>query len=108
MLRFRWRRGALLLQTLVMAVILSMMAVMVLKWVLGRYMLSARAYRANKATVHSSDYIQNQFSTWNMNTVAVPSNGSGTLDSQTMNFTTSGPGTIMRTFNVTSDEEQGL
>jgi len=63
-----------LLQTLVISVILSMIAVMVLKWVLSRYMFAARNYRSTVAKNKTGGYIQRQFSTWNIN--SVPSSGS--------------------------------
>ncbi|HBE87552.1 MAG TPA: hypothetical protein DDW67_00215 [Elusimicrobia bacterium] len=42
----RLRRGTILLQTLVVSVIISMIAVMVMKWVLARYTLASRVQRA--------------------------------------------------------------
>ena len=63
-----------LLHTLVISVILSMIAVMVLKWVLGRYMMAARNYRSSVAKIKTSGYSQSQFASWNM--LPVPSNGS--------------------------------
>jgi hypothetical protein len=61
----RWRRGVVLLQTLVMSVILSMIAVMVMKWVLARYILAARNYRATEAKAHSQGITADQMSRWN-------------------------------------------
>lgn len=61
----RWRKGVILLQTLVMSVVLSMIAVMVLKWVLGRYMLAARTYRSSKSASHTEGYAGRITSSWN-------------------------------------------
>jgi len=41
-----------LLQTLVMSVILSMIAVMVMQWVLGRYLIASRSFKSNLTIVH--------------------------------------------------------
>lgn len=100
------RRGMVLLQTLVISVILSMIAVMVLKWVLSRYMFAARNYRSTVAKVHSTGWAMQRFSTWNFNTSAVGSSGSTALDSKTVSFTTSGSGNNMRTFQFQSDQDQ--
>jgi lipopolysaccharide export system protein LptC len=95
-----------LLQTLVISVILSMIAVMVLKWVLSRYMFAARNYRSTVAKVHSTGWAMQRFSTWNFNTSAVGSSGSITMDTKIVTFTTSGSGATMRTFNFRSDQDQ--
>jgi hypothetical protein len=102
----RWRKGVILLQTLVMSVVLSMIAVMVLKWVLGRYMLTARSYRSAVTTTHATSFAQTSFATWNLNTSAVPSNGCSVLDAKTICYTTSGSGDTMRKFSIVSDEDQ--
>jgi len=70
----RRRKGMVLLHTLVISVILSMIAVMVLKWVLSRYMLAARNYRSSAAKMKTNGYSQSQFSAWNI--YPVPSAGS--------------------------------
>lgn len=95
-----------LLQTLVISVILSMIAVMVLKWVLSRYMFAARNYRSTVAKVHSTGWAMQRFSTWNFNTSAVGSSGSIVIDGQTVTFNTSGPSNAMRTFRYDSDQDQ--
>lgn len=59
-----FRRGVVLLQTLVTSVILSMIAVMVLKWVLGRYMMSTRNFRSNAAKVSGYGFFNDQFPRW--------------------------------------------
>jgi lipopolysaccharide export system protein LptC len=100
------RRGMVLLQTLVISVILSMIAVMVLKWVLSRYMFAARNYRSTVSKVHSTGWAMQRFSTWNFNTSAVGSSGSTSIDTKTVTFTTSGSGATMRTFSFQSDQDQ--
>ena len=52
-MKLRRKKGTVLLQTLIMAVILSMIAVMMMKWVLARYMMAARNYRSTAATARS-------------------------------------------------------
>lgn len=47
------REGMIMLQTLVMAIILSMIAVMVMKWVMARYLLASRDYRAAASVTHA-------------------------------------------------------
>ena len=94
------------MQTLVMSVILSMIAVMVLKWVLGRYMLTARDYRATVANTRATGYAQQNFAFWNFNTSSILSNGSSSIDLKTVNYATSGPSNSMRKFTITIDEDQ--
>lgn len=64
-MRARWKRGAVLLQTLVMAVILSMIAIMVTKWILARYLMEVRGYRAVEAKARAQIVTDDRFSTWN-------------------------------------------
>ena len=102
----RWRKGVILLQTLVMSVVLSMIAVMVLKWVLSRYMLTARNYRATTAKVRTDGCASKMFATWNFNTSMVTSSGNcGLVDGKTITDTTSGAGNTMRTFVFTTNED---
>lgn len=74
----------MLLQTLVMSVVLSMMAVMVMKWVLARYLLAARNYRAAEAKGRSQGVTGRNFATWNPwhpgfpTFAAIPTNGTVT------------------------------
>ena len=94
-----------LLQTLVMSVVLSMVAVMMMKWVLARYMMAARNYRSTVAKAHSHGYGMERFSTWNFNTSAVLSNGNTTLDTRPVKYETSGNGNTMRTVVITSEPD---
>ncbi|MCG2726189.1 MAG: hypothetical protein L6420_08055 [Elusimicrobia bacterium] len=52
-MRIIFKRGSMLLQTLVMCVIMAAIGVMVLKWVMARYMLSTRLYRSGAAKVRT-------------------------------------------------------
>lgn len=63
----RWKKGTVLLQTLVMSVLLSMIAVMMMKWVLARYTLATRNYRSVATTTRVGGYTQAVFSSWNFN-----------------------------------------
>ncbi len=91
----------ILMQTLVMSVLLSMIAVMVMKWVLGRYMMAARNYRSTVTTARAVGYSQQIFSAWNFG--AAPACGA-IIDGQTLSCSISGSG--MKTVVVTVDEDQ--
>lgn len=67
-----WRQGMVLLQTLVISVILSMISVMVLKWIMGRYMMAARDYRSVTTRARAHGYFYDRFATWNFNTTGMP------------------------------------
>lgn len=54
--RSYWKKGAILLQTLVMSVILSMISVMLLKWVLGRYLIVNRVQQSVRNTGNAQGY----------------------------------------------------
>jgi hypothetical protein len=90
-----WRKGMVLVQTLIISVILSMIAVMVMKWVLARYMLAARNYRASESASHSQWVAGEQFSRWNFNTypnsASIPSSGSQNIDGANVSFIRTGP-----------------
>ncbi len=98
-----------MLQTLVMSVILSMIAAMVMKWVLSRYVLAARNYRANEAAARVKGITSSKMSNfWNYaNLSAIPTSDSVTVDGKTVSYSRTGlmgPGTMR--FTVTLDEEQ--
>ena len=84
MTRVTRRKGMILLQTLVMSVILSMIAVMVMQWVLGRYMTATRTYRSSASKVRSQGYSSNLFSMWSMMSYPsfglIPTSGSTCMD----------------------------
>jgi len=71
--RFTRRKGMMLLQTLIMAVLLSMISVMVMQWVLGRYMIAARTQRSNASKTHTTGYADCHLSAWNFNWGTIPS-----------------------------------
>ncbi len=104
----RWKKGTVLLQTLVMSVILSMIAVSLMKWVLARYMMAARNYRSVAATARSVGYLQDRVSSWGyqdmLTGTAPPGGGSASVDGKTVSFTASGG--AMKTVTITSDEDQ--
>lgn len=105
-----WKRGAVLLQTLVMAITLSMIAVMLMKWVLARYLLAARNYRATEAKSRSQMVTGQQFSQWNFqdfpNPGSIPSNGTlTTFEGTQVRYSRNGNAVPM-TFTVTIDEDQ--
>jgi len=60
-----FKRGSMLLQTLVMCVIMSMIGVMVLKWVMARYMLSTKLYRSSVSKVRLEGCMSGVTSSWN-------------------------------------------
>jgi len=83
-----------LVQTLVISVILSMIAVMVMKWVLARYVLAARNYRASESASHSQWAAAEQLSRWNFNaypnSAFIPSSGFTDIEGARVQFTRSG------------------
>lgn len=103
-----WRRGVVLLQTLVITVILAMISVMVLKWVMGRYMMAARNYRSVTTKGRAHGYFQDRFATWNFNTGAIPANSPANIGE------TAPAGFVQQVcvrsqgntrFNITSDQD---
>ncbi|MDD2804585.1 MAG: hypothetical protein PHV33_03450 [Elusimicrobiales bacterium] len=108
-MKARWKRGAVLLQTLVMAIMLSMIAVMLMKWVLARYLLAARNYRATEAKARAQIVTGQQFSQWNFqdfpNQASIPSGVTmTTFDGTSVRYDRTGGATPM-VFTVTIDED---
>ena len=107
-MKLRRKKGTVLLQTLIMSVILSMIAVMMMKWVLARYMMAARNYRSTAATARSYGYLQDRLSAWGYQDITnntQPSGGSSArVDGKTVSYSVSGSG--LRTVVITSDEDQ--
>jgi len=95
-----WKRGAILLQTLVMSVILSMIAVMVLKWVLARYIMTNRIQTSAKNTGSAQGY-----AALNVNKWTIPSNAGTTLDGKPVSFTQQAGGGASRRFVTTVTDE---
>ena len=86
-----FKRGSMLLQTLVMCVIMAMIGVMVLKWVMARYMLSARLYRSNASKVRTEgcySKINSQMSAKISDVNATLSDGSCLIDGKKIEYTT--------------------
>lgn len=83
-MRYRacWKKGAILLQTLVMSVILSMIAVMLLKWIMARYIIVNRVSQSAVNTGGAQGY-----SALKVMTTGTPSNGSTTMGTKTVSFT---------------------
>lgn len=83
-----------LVQTLVISIILSMIAVMVMKWVLARYVLAARNYRASESASHSQWAAADRLSRWNFvaypDSAFIPSSGSQNIDGANVSFTRTG------------------
>ena len=73
-----FKRGAMLLQTLVMCIIMTMIGVMVLKWVMARYMLSSRLYRSAEAKARTEGCVAKVGAGLGTNFHSVPSGGSCT------------------------------
>lgn len=61
------RRGAILLQTLVMCVLLALISVSITRWVLGRYMGATRTARSSIARGTVPGNAMWLFSQWNLN-----------------------------------------
>lgn len=88
-MRPRWKKGSALLQTLVMSVLLSMIAISMMKWVLARYTMSSRNYRSTQAKSYSQYYVGDQLSRWNLvnypvNFAGIPTSGSFTIPGDNM------------------------
>lgn len=98
----RWKKGMILMQTLVMSVLLSMIAVMLMKWVLARYMMAARNFRSTTATARTVGYSQKFMSSWNIG-AAAPACGA-TIDGQAISCNSAVVGLTNRVkMNVNED-----
>ncbi|MBI4802685.1 MAG: hypothetical protein HY796_09210 [Elusimicrobia bacterium] len=110
--RLIWKRGAILLQTLVMSILLSMIAIMVMKWVLARYVLVGRMHRNIAANTRGEGYMSTQFCSSNWKDVgSIPTSASTNLDNPPKSFnfnvvsgTAYGPS--VQTVRVTTEQEQ--
>jgi len=93
------RKGSLV-QTLVLCIILALISAMILKWVMGRYLLSVRLYKSAQAKVRSEGIFNDRISNWNFN---LPNNGSQNfnVDGKIINVNVSGTQVTMST-----DEDQ--
>lgn len=101
----RWKRGTVLLQTMIMSLILSMLSVMLLKWVLARYMVAARGYRSTTSTARVVGNSQRFFSNWNFN-ATIPTCDDNNLDGQAIGCGISAPAANgMRTITLVANED---
>lgn len=66
-----WKKGQILLQTLVMSIILSMIAIMIMKWVLIRYTMVGRMHRSITANTRGEGYMFSRFCTTNWQTSGI-------------------------------------
>ncbi|MBU2573392.1 MAG: hypothetical protein KKH28_04875 [Elusimicrobia bacterium] len=122
--RLIWKKGAILLQTLVMSILLSMIAVMVMRWVLARYVLVGRVYRSLAFNARGEGYAFSSFPceasiwtagavcpNWQDKTTGAVANGSKAIDSNppksfsldVISGTTYGPS--VQTIEVTGEEK---
>lgn len=84
-MKTRPRRGAVLLQVLVMSVILSMLAVMVMKWILERHLLAVRIQKSSVNFGNAQGYAAKNQSTW-----GTPPDASAVMDSKQVSFKQTG------------------
>ena len=96
-----FKRGSMLLQTLVMCVIMAMIGVMVLKWVMARYMLSARLYRSNASKVRTEG-CYSKINAQMSDLTSTPGSGSCVIDGKTINYRITGSNQI----DYTVDQDQ--
>ncbi len=71
-----------MLQTLMVVMLLATIAVMVIKWNLGRYTLVNRVTKSAAGTVRTQGYASKNQMTW-----GTPPNASGTIDQKQISFT---------------------
>lgn len=102
-MKSRWRKGVVLSQTLVISVILSMISVMVMKWVLARYVMAARNYRAMEAVSHSNMVTSDRFS-FAFTQPAKLDPATDSVDGVAVSFSRTTVGTTQR-FTVTSGRD---
>ena len=107
--RTAWKKGAILLQTLVMAILLSMIAIMVMKWVLARYILVGHMHRSIAANTRGEGYSAFRLCNSNWQTAAV-ANSSVNIDSppKSLSLTATGSisGTAVQTIRVDGNEDE--
>ena len=96
----------MLVQTLVMAAVLSMIAVIVMQWVLGRYLIGARTYRSNASKTHADGYFSTLSSDWKDNLGAIPPSGNTIMDGKNLKYSVSVSSLNVRTVKIETDEDQ--
>lgn len=98
-----------LLHVLIMSVMMSLLAVMVLKWILGYYMQASRTLRAVAAGARSHGYFQSLYPGWF--TGSIPSDISLNVPGQINGVDTThcvrvlSCGTGMKTIKVVSEQD---
>lgn len=76
----RLRRGTVLLQTLVISVVISMIAIMVMKWVLARYTLATRVQRSATNEARGDGCVSHSVSRRNTQTALLSCNDPGVIN----------------------------
>ncbi len=90
------KKGAVLLQTLILVVILTTIAVMVIKWNMGRYTLVNRIANSFSGTVRTQGYAAK-----NQMIQGQPPDSSGTVDGKKISFTGNPSVSGMRRYKTT-------
>ena len=85
-----WKKGAILLQTLVMSVILSMISVMILKWIMARYIIVNRVKQSAVNVTDAQGYASLKTMTWNVPATA----GSTTMGVENKPVSFQPPGSV--------------
>ncbi|OGS12909.1 MAG: hypothetical protein A2234_07575 [Elusimicrobia bacterium RIFOXYA2_FULL_58_8] len=102
-----YRRGAVLLQTLVMSLLLAFIAVSMTRLVLNRYMGAARTSRSSVARGTSQGGSMLLFTQWNTAWPVVDTTGSMVIGGKTLEYgAVSSGGGATRKMTFTFDEEQ--
>ena len=81
-----WRKGSVLLQTLVICLLLAYVSISVTKWVLQRYSGVANTYRGNMAMGTAGGGADRVVSEWNFNTP--PGSGNYSIDAKNLTYKT--------------------
>jgi len=102
------KKGTILLHTLVMAVILSMISIMVIRWVLARYIIANRIMSSAKNTSFAQGYAAKSVESFNSATDwDIPDSGEKPLPddpARTMSYTISGSGSVQKMDVVIADQ----
>ncbi|OGS50884.1 MAG: hypothetical protein A3J79_08885 [Elusimicrobia bacterium RIFOXYB2_FULL_62_6] len=110
-MKFRpaWKKGAILLQTLVMSILLSMIAIMIMKWVLTRYTMVGHMHRSITSNTRGQGWMSYRFCNSNWQTSGISASNIS-LDNPPKYFalTVSGTasGTSVQTVRVVTEQDQ--
>jgi hypothetical protein len=85
--RDRWKKGSILLQTLIMSVMLSMIAIMAMRWVLARYIIANRVQESAVKSNIAQEYALSQLSKY-----PVLSDASAEIDGRSVSFSMTSDG----------------